>query len=88
MKYFEIPACETLLFAEATEPLPALGFRDGENFVAVTPEDFSEKFRHYLREVPAETVERMTRAGRELILAHHTWTIRAGELLAEFRRFL
>jgi spore maturation protein CgeB len=88
MKYFEIPACETLLFAETTEALPVLGFRDGENFVAVTPEDFAEKFRHYLREVPPETVARMTRAGRELILARHTWAIRAGELLAEFRRII
>lgn len=88
MKYIEIPACETLLFAEATEALPALGFRDGENFVAVTPQDFAEKFRHYLREVPAETVARITQAGRKLILARHTWTIRAGELLAELRRFI
>lgn len=88
MKYFEIPACETLLFAEATEALPALGFRDGENFVAVTPQDFREKFSSYLCEEPAERVARIARAGRELILARHTWTIRVRELLAEFRRFL
>jgi hypothetical protein len=88
MKYFEIPACETLLFAEATEALPALGFRDGEHFVAVTPGDFQDKFSYYLRQASPDTFARITRAGRELILARHTWTIRAGELLAEFRRII
>lgn len=86
MKYFEIPACETLLFAETTEALPALGFRDGESFVAVTPGDFREKFSYYLRDASPDTIARIARAGRELILARHTWTIRAQELLAEFRR--
>jgi hypothetical protein len=88
MKYFEIPACETLLFGERTAALPDLGFRDGENFVEVGPADFADKFRHYLREAPAERAAGIAAAGRRLILARHTWDIRAGELLAAFRRLV
>jgi hypothetical protein len=88
MKYFEIPACETLLFAERTAALPELGFRDGDNFVEVGPADFADKFRYYLREAPAERVAAVGAAGRALILGRHTWDIRARELLAAFRRLV
>jgi hypothetical protein len=88
MKYFEIPACETLLFAEHTAALPGLGFRDGENFVEVGPGDFADKFRHYLREAAPERVAGIAAAGRALVRARHTWDIRAGELLAAFRRLV
>jgi hypothetical protein len=88
MKYFEIPACGTLLFAEPTDATAALGFRDGENFVAVTPADFREKFHYYLRQAPDETVTRISQAGRHLIESRHTWDIRAAELLTMFRQVL
>jgi hypothetical protein len=88
MKYFEIPACGTLLFGEPTEATGALGFRDGENFVAVTPADFREKFHYYLRQAPEETVTRISQAGRQLIEALHTWDVRATELLTMFRQVL
>lgn len=86
MKYFEIPACGTLLFGEPTEATDALGFRDGENFVAVTPADFREKFLYYLRQAPDETIARIAHAGRELIESRHTWDARAAEILAMFRQ--
>jgi len=86
MKYFEIPACGTLLFGEPTEATDALGFRDGENFVAVTPADFREKFLYYLRQATDETIARITHAGRELIESRHTWDVRAAEILAMFRQ--
>jgi hypothetical protein len=88
MKYFEIPACGTLLFGEPTEATDDLGFRDGENFVAVTPRDFRERFRYYLREADPERLTRIAQAGRELILARHTWPIRAVELLRGFREVM
>jgi spore maturation protein CgeB len=88
MKYFEIPACGTLLFAEETEALPGLGFQDGENFVAVTPANFRERLRYYLREAPPDTVDRIARAGRDLVLARHTWSRRAGEILEALRRMV
>lgn len=88
MKYFEIPACGTLLFAEPTDATAELGFRDGENFVAVTPADFREKFRYYLRQAPDEVVARISQAGRQLIESRHTWDVRATELLTVFRQVL
>ena len=88
MKYFEIPACGTLLFAEPTDATAALGFRDGENFVAVTPSDFREKFHYYLRQAPDEAVARISQAGRQLIETRHTWDVRATELLTLFRQVL
>jgi hypothetical protein len=88
MKYFEIPACGTLLFAEPTDATAPLGFRDGENFVAVTPADFREKFQHYLRQAPDETVARISQAGRQLIESRHTWEVRATEILTLFRQVL
>jgi Glycosyl transferases group 1 len=88
MKYFEIPACGTLLFAEPTDATAALGFRDGENFVAVTPSDFRGKFHYYLRQAPDEAVARISQAGRQLIETRHTWDVRATELLTLFRQVL
>jgi hypothetical protein len=88
MKYFEIPACGTLLFAEPTDATAALGFRDGENFVAVTPADFRDKFHYYLRQASDEAVARISWAGRQLIESRHTWDVRATELLTLFRRVL
>jgi hypothetical protein len=37
---------------------------------------------------PAERAAGIAAAGRRLILARHTWDIRAGELLAAFRRLV
>jgi spore maturation protein CgeB len=88
MKYFEIPACGTLLFAEPTDAMAALGFRDGENWVAVTAADFRERFHYYLRQVPEETVARISQAGRQLIASRHTWDVRAAEILTSFRQVL
>jgi hypothetical protein len=88
MKYFEIPACETLLFGEPTDATHGLGFRDGENYVAVTPRDFRDRFMYYLREAEPAVPARIARAGRALILERHTWAIRAAELLRGFREVL
>jgi hypothetical protein len=88
MKYFEIPACGTLLFAEPTDATAALGFRDGENFVAVTPADIREKFHCYLRQASEDTVARISQAGRQLIESRHTWDVRAMEILTSFRQVL
>ncbi|MBW1917874.1 MAG: glycosyltransferase family 1 protein [Deltaproteobacteria bacterium] len=87
MKYFEIPACGTLLFAEPTPDLEALGFRDGENFVAVNPDNFIEKMEHYLIAAPEEMV-RISQAGVELINQRHTWEKRVTGLVRAIARHL
>ncbi len=72
-KYFEIPACGTLLFAEDTSFLDKFGYVDGENFVKVSPENFSEKINYYLREMHPSDRENIASRGRELVLSRHTW---------------
>jgi len=81
-KYFEIPACGALLFGQPTADLPALGFEDGVNFVAVTPEDFREKMEHYLLAAP-EDAARITLAGTQLVHQRHTWPRRITGLLKD-----
>lgn len=87
-KYFEIPACGTLLFGERTPLLAEFGYRDGVNFVAVTPEDFREKFHHYLREIHPDDRARIAAAGRELVLARHTWRHRVAGIVQGFADLL
>ncbi len=86
-KYFEIPACGTVLFAEPTPDLIDLGFRDGENFVAVTPEDFAEKMEHYLLG-PQDEIDRLSQAGAALVRERHTWEKRITDLLPDLARSL
>ena len=81
-KYFEIPACGALLFGQPTADLPALGFEDGVNFVAVTPADFPQKMEHYLLAAPAEA-SRITQAGASLVHQRHTWPRRITGLLKD-----
>lgn len=86
-KYFEIPACGTVLFAEPTPDLENLGFRDGEHYVAVTPENFAHKMEHYLLG-PQEAMERLSRAGAALVHGRHTWPRRLTELLPVIAKHL
>ena len=86
MKYFEIPASGALLFAEETQDLAGLGFKDGENFVKVTPADFPEKFRYYLIGDGREQGEQIRRAGNAFVRSNHTWALRFQGLLKEFEK--
>jgi hypothetical protein len=86
-KYFEIPACGTVLFAEPTSDLEGLGFRDGENFVAVTPENFKDKMEYYLLGA-REEMERLAEAGASLVHGRHTWQQRLSELLPAIAKHL
>lgn len=68
-KYFEIAAAGALLFAQQTDDLPLLGFRDMENCVVFTRQDFAARAQTYM-ENPAAYLP-VRRAGRDLILARH-----------------
>ena len=87
-KYFEIPACGTLLFGEKTPLLDEFGYRDGVNFVEVSPQNFQAKFRHYLREIHPDDRARIAQAGRELVVGRHTWQHRAEGIIRGFRELL
>jgi Glycosyl transferases group 1 len=83
MKYFEIPASGALLFGETTPELTALGFRDGEHYVAVTPADFREKIIYYLYGAGRDQGEQIRCAGNRFVREQHTWERRIHALLQD-----
>lgn len=69
-KHFEIPACGTLLLAEPTPALEAAGFRDMENCILADAAAAADKVSEVLAD--RDRLERMTRAGHDLVHARHT----------------
>lgn len=88
MKYFEIPASGALLFGEATPEFTALGFRDGEHYVAVTPSDFREKIMYYLCGEGRARGEQIRHAGNHFVREQHTWECRVHTLLHDMGKYL
>jgi hypothetical protein len=84
MKYFEIPAAGTLLFAEKTDLYEAMGFEDGVHYVAVTPNDFREKITLYLSKNYNDVVEKIVENGVDFIMKNHTWDLRIKVFLKSF----
>jgi len=84
-KYFETAAAGSLLFAQATDDLERLGFRDEVNCLVFTQATFSEKAAAYLANPANERYLRIRHAGRDLILARHTIQARLQELDAHVR---
>lgn len=85
-KYFEVPACNTLLVAEANQDILDIGFKDGENFVACTIDNFKEKAEFYLKNDAERS--RITRNGYNLVHSNHTHEIRAAQLLKYITDFI
>src|SRR5262249_13744146 len=69
-KHFEIPACGTCLLTQKTEGLEAAGFADFVNCVFADENDVLDKLQ-WLFERPEE-LERITKAGKELVESRHT----------------
>ncbi|WP_042224829.1 glycosyltransferase family protein [Oceanobacillus manasiensis] len=80
LKFFEAPACNTLLLAEANEEIEALGFIDGVNYVACTTENIVEKTSYYLAN--EEERNRIARNGYKFVHSYHTNHKRANQMLA------
>ncbi|MFO7316899.1 MAG: glycosyltransferase [Bacilli bacterium] len=85
-KYFEAPACKTLLLAEPVPDILELGFKDGENFVACSQSDFYEKAMYYLKN--EEERKRITENGYQFIHTRHTNDVRAKEFVDEVQKFI
>lgn len=75
LKYFEAPACKTLLLAEPNKDILELGFKDSINFVSCTKENVYEKAKFYLKNEKER--ERITLNGYNFIHTHHTNRVRA-----------
>lgn len=76
-KYFEAPACNTLLMAPTSPGIEYLGFEPGVNFVNIDNIDFMDKAEYYL----AHEEERrlIARSGYEMVRARHSTARRAAE---------
>jgi spore maturation protein CgeB len=86
LKYFEAPACKTLLLAEPVPDILDLGFKDGVNFVACDRMNFYERAMYYL-ENENERIE-ITENGYEFIHANHTDDVRAEDFVNMIQEFI
>ncbi|MFC5558818.1 glycosyltransferase [Ureibacillus thermophilus] len=86
LKFFEAPACKTLLLAEPVPDILELGFKDGENFIACNQSNFYEKSMYYWKN--EEERNRITENGYQFIHTKHTDEVRAKEFVDEVQRFI
>lgn len=85
-KYFEVPACRTLLMAPALPELGEIGLIPGRHFVAINKENFSERAEYYLKNTKER--ERITEAGYRFVHNHHSTAHRARQLIRQIKRIL
>jgi hypothetical protein len=79
-KYFEALGSRTLLLAEPNPDILELGFKDGENFVACTTEDFFEKAMYY--SANKEKREKIMDNGYDFVHKNHTNDVRAKQIIS------
>ncbi len=85
-KYFEIPASGALLFAQETDDLERLGFRDEINCIVFNRKNFMQKSQDYLSNPRRYLTVR--ERGRALILKKHTLSLRLNMLEKHVRNHL
>jgi spore maturation protein CgeB len=85
-KYFEVPACNTLLIAPGNGDLEELGFKSCENFVECDNENFYDLAMYYLSH--DEERNRIARNGHNLVHSRHTDHIRVKEFLNMLKSYL
>ncbi len=85
-KYFEVPACNTLLLASGSPELSDLGFIDGETFVEINERNYLKKALYYL----ANNMERkeIAQRGYEMVRRRHSTQVRAREFVQILRDYL
>jgi spore maturation protein CgeB len=86
LKFFEAPACRTLLLAEPNQDIYDLGFKDGTHFIACEVEDFYDKAKYYLQNEKER--QRITDNGYRLVHSRHTYHARAQEIADAIIDFL
>ncbi len=83
LKYFEVPACRTLLLATTSKELEDLGFIDGKTFVSVNEHNLIEKIHYYLRN--GKERKKIADAGWRMVRQRHSTAKRTKELLKYIR---
>jgi spore maturation protein CgeB len=85
-KYFEIPACKTLLLASGSKELEDLGFIDGKTFVEINEDNFLEKAQYYLEH--EDERKAITERGYRMVREKHTTSRRAEQFISYINKYL
>lgn len=83
-KYFEVPACRTLLMAPALPELKEIGLIPGKHFVDINEENFSERAEYYLKNTKER--EKITEEGYRFVHNYHSTPLRARQLVQQIKR--
>jgi hypothetical protein len=86
LKYFEAPACRSLLLAEPVQDILDLGFIDGQHFVACDQTNFQEKAAYYLEN--EQERQFITDNGYEFVHKFHSNQARVLQLIQYIEEFL
>ncbi|MCA0984941.1 glycosyltransferase [Halobacillus yeomjeoni] len=86
LKFYEAPACRTLLLAESNKEIEELGFKDRVHYVSCNRGNFYEKAMYYLKN--EQERKRITDEGYKFVQSHHTNDVRAKELLGFIEEIL
>ena len=79
IKFFEIPACRSILYTEYFNELGDLGFVENETFIQVDRNNITEQIKDIIYN--SDYVDRILSNGIELIQQKHTTKTRAIELI-------
>ncbi|MFA1820907.1 glycosyltransferase [Virgibacillus oceani] len=85
-KYFEVPACHTLLMAPDLPELHEIGMKPGKHFVDINEDNFTEKAAYYLKNVSER--ESITENGYRFVHNHHSTAHRAKQLIRQIKSIL
>ncbi|WHH58353.1 glycosyltransferase [Petroclostridium sp. X23] len=85
-KFFEAPACRTLLLAKPNQDILDLGFIDGIHFVACDESNFYDKAMYYIKN--KEERKYIIENGYDFIHTYHTNQVRARQFVNYVEDFL
>ncbi|MFQ6585409.1 glycosyltransferase family protein [Priestia megaterium] len=86
LKYFEAPACKTLLLAEPNKDILELGFEDNVNFISCNKTDLYEKAKYYIKNDNIR--EKISINGYKFIHTYHTNRVRALQFIEFVEKYL
>lgn len=74
LKYFEIPMCGGLMFAEVTKfnQIKEMGFEDGVNCIYIDQLNYKQRFKEYIDTVDDPKWERIAGTGQKLVKNNYT----------------
>jgi len=79
MKYFEIPACKSIIYGDYFDELGDLGYIPNENMIIIDRDNIKEQIEMMISD--STNIEKIKNNGYNLIHDNHTTVIRAKELL-------